>query len=140
MAVHEQAGYFLLGLIGLRVFWGFIGTRHARFGDFVRGRGETLAYLRGLGTGRPAHYLGHNPAGGWMVVMLLSALFGAAVSGMLMQGDEGLWEEIHEGLAGLTLLMVAVHVGGVVVSSLLHRENLVRAMITGRKKMEVEHG
>jgi cytochrome b len=131
--LHEQLGYFVLGLIGLRVVWGLIGTRHARFGDFVRGPAATLAYLRSLLGGRPQHYLGHNPAGGWMVILLMLSLVATAASGILVGGEEGLWEELHEGLANLSLLLVAVHITGVVAASLLHGENLVRAMLTGHK-------
>lgn len=132
--LHEQLGYFVLALIGLRLIWGLIGTRHARFSDFVRGPAATLSYLRSLAGGRPRHYLGHNPAGGWMVVLLLLTLVATAASGILVGGgEEELWEELHEGLANLSLLLVAVHITGVVAASLLHGENLVRAMLTGHK-------
>lgn len=133
-ALHEQSGYFILALIGLRVVWGLVGSRHARFRDFVYGPGRTLAYLRGLVAGRPQHFVGHNPAGGWMVVALLLALTGAGVSGMLVAGgQEDLWKELHEGLANLTLVLVFAHLGGVVLASLLHGENLIKAMLTGKK-------
>ncbi len=132
--LHEQAGYFILALIGLRVTWGLIGSEHARFSDFLFGPGRTLDYLRSLRSGRPERYLGHNPAGGWMVVALLLSLVAASVSGLMIGGGEDeLWEEVHEGLANLSLLLVVVHVSGVAVASLLHRENLVKAMITGFK-------
>jgi cytochrome b len=133
-ALHERLGYFVLMLIGLRLVWGIVGTRHARFADFVRGPGSALAYLRSLAAGRPQHYIGHNPAGGWMVILMLSTLAATAASGILMAGGDGeAWEELHEALANLSLLLVAVHVSGVVAASLLHRENLVGAMLTGRK-------
>lgn len=140
MALHERAGYFILVLLGLRIAWGLIGTRHARFRDFVRGRAITLAYLRSLVGGAPQRYLGHNPAGGWMVIALILALIGTVATGLMMQGDGGLWEELHEGMANLTLLLVLVHVSGVVVASLLHHENLVGAMLSGRKKARIDHG
>lgn len=131
---HEQLGYFILVLIGLRLVWGVIGTRHARFSDFVQTPRRTLAYLRSLKARRPLHYLGHNPAGGWMVILLLASLAGAATSGLLIGGGAGEWsEELHEGLAGLSLALIAMHLAGVLVASLLHRENLVKAMLNGNK-------
>ena len=131
--LHERVGYFMLALIGLRVVWGLIGLRHARFSDFLTGPSGTMAYLKSLRAGRPAHYEGHNPAGGWMVIALLLGLLAAAGSGLMIGGEDELWEEIHEGLAYMTLLLVVVHVSGVLVASLLHRENLVLAMLTGNK-------
>lgn len=132
--LHEQTGYFILALIGLRVLWGLIGSRHARFSDFLYGPEQTLAYMKRLGAGRPQSYLGHNPAGGWMVVALLCAMLAAGASGVLMgTGDPEFWEDLHEGFANLTLFLVVVHVGGVLLSSLLHEENLIRAMWTGVK-------
>ncbi len=132
--LHEQTGYFILALIGLRVLWGLIGSRHARFSDFLYGPEQTLAYMKRLGAGRPQSYLGHNPAGGWMVVALLCAMLAAGASGVLMgTGDPEFWEDLHEGFANLTLFLVVVHVGGVLLSSMLHEENLIRAMWTGVK-------
>jgi cytochrome b len=132
--LHEQAGYFILVLIGLRVLWGLIGSRHARFRDFLYSPGLTLAYLKELRSRRPQHYLGHNPAGGWMVVILLLALLATGGSGVLIgAGEHEFWEDLHEGLANVTLLLVFVHLAGVLFSSLLHNENLIRAMWTGTK-------
>jgi cytochrome b len=126
----------MLVLIGLRVVWGLVGSEHARFSDFLFSPTRTMDYLRSLRSGRPRHYLGHNPAGGWMVVALLLSLAVAAVSGVMMGGAEDeVLEEVHEAFANLSLLLVVVHVSGVVVSSLLHRENLVKAMLTGFKMM-----
>ncbi|HEY0721260.1 MAG TPA: cytochrome b/b6 domain-containing protein [Gammaproteobacteria bacterium] len=154
-SLHVTAGYVVAGLVAFRVVWGVVGTRHARFSDFVFSPATVLAYLKALAAGRAKRYLGHNPAGGWMVVALLLSLGLTALTGMLAhgtftvafnlispamahddeEGDEGdeLFEELHEFFANFTLLLVAVHVAGVLISSVLHRENLVRAMITGRK-------
>ena len=138
-SLHEQVGYFILVLLGLRVLWGVIGTQHARFRDFVYGRTVTMGYLRSLRAGTPRHYLGHNPAGGWMVIALLLSLAVAGVSGILIgDAEHGVWKEIHEGSANLTLLLVVVHVSGVVLASLMHGENLVRAMLTGHKMRRSE--
>lgn len=154
LTVHVYAGYLVGGLILFRLFWGTVGTRHARFGDFVRGPRAVGRYLGELLRGRAPRYLGHNPAGGAMILLLLVALVLTTVSGLAVYATAenagplaGLvpashfwheaFEESHEVLANLTVVMVVVHIAGVVVSSRLHRENLVRAMITGRKAREV---
>ena len=135
--LHEVAGYVVLGLIGFRLVWGLVGPTHARFKDFVPSPARLRVYLRSLVRGRPERYLGHNPAGAVMILCLIATVLLAAGSGWLMTTD-AFWgtkwvEEVHEVSAWLALALVGVHVTGVVVSSLLHRENLVRAMITGRK-------
>jgi cytochrome b len=135
--LHDAAGYTVLGLIAFRLVWGFVGPEHARFSDFVPAPARLRAYLASLVRGRPERHLGHNPAGGVMILLLLAAVLLAAGSGWLMTMDR-FWgkdwvEELHEAAAYFALLLVGVHVAGVVVSSLLHRENLVRAMITGKK-------
>lgn len=136
--VHETAGYVALGLVAFRVVWGVVGTRHARFADFVVGPRTVLDYLRRLAAGAAPRYLGHNPAGGAMIVLLLTAVAVTAGSGWLST-TERFWgvdwlEDTHETAANMLIGLVAFHIAGVVVSSLLHRENLVRAMVTGRKR------
>ena len=131
--LHDQLGYFILVLVGLRLIWGLVGTRYARFSSFLRTPSTAMAYLRSLAAGRPTHYVGHNPIGGWMVIALMASLTATGVTGVMMGAEDGLWEELHEIAANLSLLLVAVHVGGVLVASLLHEENLVRAMLTGNK-------
>ena len=133
--LHERIGYFMLALIGLRLIWGLIGTRHARFFYFVTSPRRTLAYVGCLLRGRAEHFIGHNPVGGWMVIALLISLLVVSVSGIEAARGE-VWEELHEAAANLSLLLVVVHVGGVLVSSALHHENLVKAMLTGRKMRE----
>ncbi|MCB1800449.1 MAG: cytochrome b/b6 domain-containing protein [Gammaproteobacteria bacterium] len=132
-ALHERAGYFIAVLIVLRVAWGLVGTMHARFSDFLAGPRQTFAYLGSLLHGGPRHYLGHNPAGGWMVVSLLLCLALVVFSGVMMGLYGERWEDLHEGAANLSLVLVVVHVSGVVVAGWLHRENLIRAMVTGYK-------
>jgi len=136
--VHIAAGYGIAGLIALRIVWGFVGPRHARFSNFVRSPREILAYLRDVATFRAPRYLGHNPAGGAMIVALLVMLSGTAVTGYMMTTD-AFWgakwvEEVHETVAILTAGLVLFHVLGVLLSSFLHGENLVKSMITGRKR------
>lgn len=135
---HELAGYLIVALLVARLLWGFIGETHARFSDFVRRPAVVARYLVDELRGRASRYLGHNPAGGAMVIAMLLTLALTAGSGILMSagglaGSEWL-EEAHEFCAGLALFLVALHVAGVAWSSLLHRENLVKAMITGFKR------
>ncbi len=177
IVVHAYAGYGIMGLLVFRIVWGFIGTQHARFGDFLFGPAKVLHYLKSLFTGSPEHYLGHNPAGGWMVLLLLLSLAATTWSGLEAYGAEGqgplatdgisfvsaayangdehdeddehdehgerhedhreggdeFWEEVHEALSNFTVFLIVIHLLGVFVSSLLHGENLVSAMVNGRK-------
>lgn len=152
--LHAWAGYAVLGLIAARLVWGIVGTRHARFTDFVRGPKNTLAYIKDALRGRAARYLGHNPAGAAMVIALIIGLLATALSGMAVMGAAEFsgplapflmdlspetahtLEEIHETVANLTLLLIPLHLLGVAVSSFQHRENLVRSMIDGFKRVE----
>jgi cytochrome b len=136
--VHNAAGYAIAGLLALRIVWGFIGPRHARFSTFVRTPREALRYLRDVLLLRASRYIGHNPAGGLMIVALIVMLGATVATGYLMTtdaywGSEAL-EEVHGALANATMGLVALHVLGVLVASFAHRENLVGAMITGHKR------
>ncbi len=154
LGAHVWAGYLVFSLVVLRIAWGLVGSEHARFADFVRRPREVLGYLKSTLAGRARRYLGHNPAGGVMVIALMGSLLTTTVLGMLLLGTEpgnalhgfvaqiGLageageeaLEETHEFFANFTLALIGLHVLGVLFSSLLHRENLVRAMVTGRKR------
>lgn len=135
--LHEAAGYVALGIVGLRIIWGVVGPVHARFADFVSSPGTVLAYLRDLTRLRARRYLGHNPAGGAMIVALLVLILAAGISGWMSKTDRffgvGWVEDLHSASGNLLIFLVVGHVAGVIVSSMLHGENLVRAMITGRK-------
>jgi cytochrome b len=170
--VHVRAGYLVFALVVLRIFWGFVGTRHARFSDFIYPPSEVFSYLRGLITGKAKHYVGHNPAGGWMVVALLAVLLCVTLTGMknygamghgplagpiafsIAQADEddhehekeyaggrgaegeeahSPWQEVHETMVGILLALAGIHVAGVLASSYVHRENLIKSMFTGKK-------
>lgn len=175
--LHEWAGYAVIGLVLARIVWGFIGTRYARFSDFVYRPSTILGYARKALIGKEQRYLGHNPLGGMMIIALLVSLLATGVTGVALQGAEQgtgpfvwpvsaapvaapvvistamaiddedengeeeneankeLWEELHELFANLTLLLVALHIAGVIIGSLVHRENLVRSMFTGRKRV-----
>lgn len=136
--VHIAVGSTIAGLLVLRIVWGFVGPRHARFSDFVRSPRAVLAYMRDTVLFRAPRYLGHNPAGGAMVVALLVTLIGICTTGYMMTTGTfwgARWvEKVHEACAGLTIGLVVVHVIGVLVASFEHRESLVKAMITGRKR------
>lgn len=136
--LHIAAGYIVAALIALRLVWGFVGPQHARFSSFLRPPRDILAYLRDIALLRAPRYLGHNPAGGAMVVALLVMLGGTCVTGYAMTTDTfwgAKWiEEVHETCANLTLGLAMVHVLGVIVASFEHNENLVKSMITGRKR------
>jgi cytochrome b len=183
VGLHEWAGYVVLGAVGVRLLWGIVGSRHARFSDFVFRPSTVFAYGRSVLKGTAKRYLGHNPLGGAMIVALLVSLLATGATGLALDADEpapvaaidqpaqpsatssvgeirrdgqargygmfgedeheehdgregeseGVWEEAHEFFANLTLLLVFLHIGGVMLSSFMHGENLVRAMFTGRK-------
>ena len=134
--VHVVLGYTFAGLIVFRLLWGLIGSRYARFSSFVKGPSAVARYLRSLLGPSPEHHVGHNPAGGWAVIALLGLGLATALSGFMTYSDLGghFMEELHEGAAGAMLALVAVHIAAVLLSSLLHRENLVAAMISGFKR------
>jgi len=170
-SLHVYSGYGVMGLVAFRIAWGFVGTTHARFADFIYGLGATVRYARSLLARHPIHYLGHNPLGGWMVVALLVSVLGSCWSGLELYGAHGqgpladfgpqvissataheeddhersresgsgrsserrFWHEIHEALSNFTLFLVFLHIVGALSASAMHRENLVKAMITGYK-------
>jgi cytochrome b len=173
---HAWAGYVVGAVVCFRLLWGFVGTEHARFGDFVPSPGTFKQYALDLLHNRAKRVLGHNPAGGAMVVALLITLSGTVSSGLVLyaieenrgplanwvadnagapptlslianaladdDGGEGhgedareeFWEETHEVFANLTLFLVGLHIAGVLFSSFVHKENLIRSMFTGRKR------
>ena len=134
--VHAFSGSVVITVALFRLPWGFIGSRYARFVDFVRGPGSVVDYLRSLIRLDPDHHTGHNPAGGWAIVLLLALGIATGLVGWAMYNElGGEWlEDLHEGLAVAMLTVVFIHVAGVISGSLLHGENLVRAMITGHKQ------
>ena len=181
--LHVIFGYGVLALVVFRIFYGFAGTRYTRFSDFLYRPAEIAGYLKGLASGRPRHYIGHNPAGGLMIAVLLLSLLTLTLTGLKAYGVKGhgplakyeisfaskafadndeegqsedhngrsrrgkefsaseddekdeFWEEVHETIAYFTLFLASVHVAGALISSILHRENLIKAMITGRRQV-----
>ena len=171
--LHVWGGYAVGAIVVLRVLWGFVGSRHARFGDFVSGPFAALRYLADLLRGRARRYLGHSPAGGMMVLLLLASLAATVATGLIAYGDlgkgplamrtdvtivqtaaqanetagapaerehgreeeaESALGELHDTLANITLALIILHVLGVGLASVVHRENLVAAMINGEKR------
>lgn len=135
--LHEVMGYITAGLVAFRIIWGLTGPRYARFTQFVRSPGRVFSYLQDIRKGRETRHIGHNPAGGMMVVALLVSLCALTLSGWL--GTDIFWgeswvEEVHESAGNLVLLLVVLHLAGVFWASFKHDENLPRAMITGRKR------
>ena len=181
--LHVFFGYSVLFLVLFRILYGFVGKKYARFSDFLYRPAQIADYLKGLLIGRPKHYIGHNPAGGLMIVILLLSLLSLTLSGIKAYGIKGhgplakheisfmtnafadsddkedrdkhnshnrrsqknhrteknekdeFWEEVHETIAYFTLFLVSIHIMGVLVSSIVHQENLIKAMITGRKQL-----
>lgn len=135
---HEFAGYAIAALIAMRVIWGLAGPRYARFSSFLYRPSTVAGFLRDTLRLKARRYLGHNPAGGLMVIALLIALVVILATGLMMTADafagSGWIEDVHEASAFAALGLVALHICGVIVAGFEHGENLVRAMITGRKR------
>lgn len=152
LGLHVWAGYIIIGLLFFRLVWGLVGTRHARFTDFIYSPTSIRAFLKNTLRLKAPRYLGHNPAGGLMVIVLLVMLVLISASGLVLyavdehagplasllsgvgENWEGILEGLHEFLVNSTVALVVVHIAGVVVESLVHRENLVQAMVTGLKR------
>lgn len=191
---HAWSGYIILGLVAFRIVWGFIGSKHARFSDFITSPATAIVSMKDMMAGKAKKYIGHNPVGGWMVIALLVSLILTGLSGLQVYGLEGygplagnaplqvtsmqfsdvsnaverrykdddddehardhdaresdeheggegeeddweeFWEEIHEFLANFTVLLIALHITGVIVSSVRENQNLIKAMFTGYKE------
>lgn len=140
--IHVVLGYTLLGLIAFRLLWGFFGTRYAQFRSFLFRPGEIVAYVRSLFKGKSMHFVGHNPAGSVAIWLLLGLGISTGVTGVMLFQDIGgdVVEELHELVSNAMLAVVLIHIAGVVVNSLMHRENLVRSMVTGFKSAEPDQG
>lgn len=149
LTVHVWAGYLVFGLIVFRLIWGFAGNQYARFGNFLCSPVRSITYIKDAIALKAKRYLGHNPAGAAMIVLLLFSLLMTCITGFAVYGadqaagplagivgseNEEFWEEIHEFFANFTLLLVFGHVVGVVFESYIHRENLVKSMWNGYKK------
>lgn len=161
--LHIYFGYVVLFLVLFRVLWGFVGTKYALFKDFVKRPSVVIEYVKSIINTNSKRYIGHNPAGGVMVLALLFSLFMTSMTGIKLQPPEErifansgittvvignayadddhseyeedeLWEEVHEFFANTTMFLVFLHILGVIASSAMHNENLIKSMITGKKK------
>ncbi len=135
---HIWVGYMATALVALRIVWGFAGTPFARFRSFLCSPVSVARYMAAIASGREKRYLGHNPAGGAMIMALLATVIMLGLTGWMQTldrfwGDEWL-EDVHEFLADGLLILIAAHVAGVLLASWRHRENLILGMITGRKR------
>ena len=139
-SAHITSGYAIAGLIAVRLVWGLIGSEHARFSNFVYSPLTVSRFLLDSLRMRAKRYLGHNPAGGVMVLALLGMVSLIAISGYMMTTDaywgEEWVEDVHKTAVYVTLGLIVLHVAGVIFASVEHKENLVRAMITGRKRRD----
>lgn len=140
--LHITLGYAVMALVGLRVVWGLIGTRHARFADFPPRVGAAMDQLAEIATWRRHAHAGHSPLGALMIYNLLGTILLIGLTGWLMTtvrfwGAEGL-EEFHEGLVVWGGLSALVHVGAVIVESRRTGVNLPRSMVTGYKDLPEE--
>jgi cytochrome b len=138
LAAHRISGYAIAAIVIIRVAWGFVGSPHARFADFVVGPRKLVAYGKQLLRGREPRHIGHNPAGGAMVVLLMALLAALSVTGLLLDTprfrDDRDFKEVHDLLTDATLVCIVLHVAGVLYASWRQRENLVAAMVSGRKR------
>jgi cytochrome b len=134
--IHVVLGYTVLGLVAFRFLWGVVGTRYARFSSFPIAPRRVLGYFKSLFTRSPQHHTGHNPAGSLAIYAILALALLAGATGYAAYNEiGGEWlAELHEGAANAMLGLVVIHIGAVIVSSLIHRENLVAAMLNGYKK------
>lgn len=146
MEYHALGGYAILTLVLFRIVWGFVGSRHARFTDFLRGPVAVWRHLRG----QAAQTLGHNPAGGWSVVLMLVSLLTQALTGLFANDDimmEGplakhvsgevsaFATRIHDVNAIVLLTLIAIHLLAVLFYLFGKKQNLIGPMLTGRKKI-----
>jgi cytochrome b len=150
--LHFVAGYAVAGLLLFRLAWGFLGSARSRFADFLRGWPAVRRYLARLLRFDPPHSVGHNPAGGWMIalllatlaIMIVTGLFAASrraagpLAGVVPSALRGLAANLHVLVSNLLIAFIIVHVLGVVVDWFLTGDNLVKAMVTGRKRLSAE--
>ncbi|NKB78224.1 MAG: cytochrome B [Gammaproteobacteria bacterium] len=134
---HEWLGYGLAFLLCVRFFWGFVGTRHARFSDFFPTPRRLKSYLSGVSRNQESETVEHNPVGSLMVLTLMFSLMGLVMTGWFMELDVfwgvGWPEEVHELLANWIMFLVGIHVAVVLFYDLVLKRGLIRAMVTGCK-------
>lgn len=136
---HKFFGYVLMTGLIVRLVWGVVGTFHAKFWNFIPSPPKVIRYFIAMLRGKESRYIGHNPAGALMIVALIFALGTISATGWMMGLDRYWGEEAVENLhiqaVNGTFALIAIHISGVIYSSIKHRENLVRAMLTGWKNL-----
>jgi len=142
-AWHEYVGYTALVVTIIRICWGFTGSKYARFSQFVRSVPDTIDYARSVIKGIQKRYVGHNPLAGWMAVALLTMVILTCATGWLYTTDS-YWgvewvEDLHETCAYIMLALIFIHLIGAIATSRHHRENLVSAMLHGKKRTAGDH-
>ncbi len=152
---HFLSGYAIMTLVLYRIVWGFVGSRTARFSDFIKGPGVTLHHLRDMFSTARSRDVGHNPLGGLMIVALLLLLLVQVITGLFAQ-DRNLnfgplallvsdktshfLKEIHETTVNILLVLIGLHVAAVLFYLVFKRENLVVAMFSGEKQLDLPPG
>ncbi len=135
---HRYFGYAIAAALAIRLVWGFVGSRHARFADFIVSPRASMSHLAAVLKHRDRRYVGHNPAGAMMVIVLMLLLGMACLTGWL-QGLDAFWgvewvQTVHAFCANFVMAAAALHIIGALAESVLHRENLILSMVTGRKR------
>jgi cytochrome b len=140
--IHYAFGYTACLLVLIRLIWGVIGTRYARFNQFLKSPKAVLGHFMAMLRGHPHHDVGHNPAGGLVMFALMLLILLIGLTGYLsvkeFLGDFA--SEAHEAVASLVLGLVIIHVIAAIGMSVFERQNLVRSMVTGKKKGFPEQG
>lgn len=139
-SAHQVTGYVIVAALLVRLAWGIVGTRHARFADFFPTPRRVANHVRQLLAGEDRRRLGHSPLGALMMLTLMGLLLGLGLTGWMM-GLDAFWgeewlEEVHELLANAVLGLAILHIAAAVIESLRHAENLPWAMVTGRKRAQ----
>ena len=134
--IHYAFGYSACMLVLFRIIWGIVGTRYARFSQFIKGPAETIHHIKSLMTGSEHSGLGHNPAGALVMIslMILILLIGLTGYWSIKEFLGDVMSEAHETIANITLAVVVIHVAAAIIMSFLQKENLVKSMVSGKKE------
>jgi cytochrome b len=138
--LHYAFGYSACALVLFRIIWGFIGTRYARFGQFVKGPSKTIDHMKSLFTRNPDSELGHNPAGALVMMLLMALILLLGLTGYWSVKDllSDLFGEAHEVMASAAMVLVVVHLAAAIFMSFLHHENLLKSMVSGEKQGTID--
>jgi cytochrome b len=134
-SLHMLAGLGMLFVLVLRLVWSLVGTRHARLTDLVLSPTELFGYFKSMFSAGGRRWIGHNPASSWAAVAMMGLAIGLGITGYLMAtgGENDALEEAHELMANAFFVIVLLHLAGVAVHVLRHRDRMHATMVTGRK-------